>query len=378
MHLMNFTHKGYPARRAGRVSCKEACPIVVSLPALGSRHDGHGCGRLDCVSGRCDHPQGSVDAKEGVLRGEHLLLGDSVGALHGSACAMFVAVPHAISGTVEWRSQPIPSLDSPEGWELIKGEFLSATYSDMLNDDERNEKYESTIRTVLDHAKKNGIVNVVDIGSGTGLLALLSVRHGAQQVYAFEVVPSMAAICKVVVDANDATDKVNIIQAHSTSITPEWRANVLVTEIFDSELLGEGILPTLRHGIAHLLHDRFTIIPGRARVIAQVTTRTERKHTFSLRCSIPNPRLTICTSFLFLQAVECYHLRDWCKLERLHIACCGCQACPSIPLRVDGLGKSLNRLSDPFEALQFDFRDPPPEGTHRKVQGRRIFIFECL
>lgn len=31
------------------------------------------------------------------------------------------------------------------------------------------------------------------------------------------------------------------------------RADVIVTEIFDSELLGEGILPTMQHAVKHLL-----------------------------------------------------------------------------------------------------------------------------
>jgi len=33
------------------------------------------------------------------------------------------------------------------------------------------------------------------------------------------------------------------------------RAAVVVTEIFDSELLGEGVLPTMRHATAHLLQQ---------------------------------------------------------------------------------------------------------------------------
>ena len=31
------------------------------------------------------------------------------------------------------------------------------------------------------------------------------------------------------------------------------KADVIVTEIFDSELIGEGILPTVRHAVKHLL-----------------------------------------------------------------------------------------------------------------------------
>ena len=33
----------------------------------------------------------------------------------------------------------------------------------------------------------------------------------------------------------------------------EEKANVLITEIFDTELIGEGVLPTLRHAHRELL-----------------------------------------------------------------------------------------------------------------------------
>lgn len=34
------------------------------------------------------------------------------------------------------------------------------------------------------------------------------------------------------------------------------KASLIVTEIFDSELLGEGVLPTMRHAAAALLQAR--------------------------------------------------------------------------------------------------------------------------
>ena len=40
--------------------------------------------------------------------------------------------------------------------------------------------------------------------------------------------------------------------SHSSSMMP-CKADVIVTEIFDSELIGEGILPTMRHAAKHLL-----------------------------------------------------------------------------------------------------------------------------
>lgn len=40
--------------------------------------------------------------------------------------------------------------------------------------------------------------------------------------------------------------------SHSSNMMP-CKADVIVTEIFDSELIGEGILPTMRHAVKHLL-----------------------------------------------------------------------------------------------------------------------------
>ena len=40
--------------------------------------------------------------------------------------------------------------------------------------------------------------------------------------------------------------------ASSSNMMP-CKADVIVTEIFDSELIGEGILPTMRHAVKHLL-----------------------------------------------------------------------------------------------------------------------------
>ena len=40
---------------------------------------------------------------------------------------------------------------------------------------------------------------------------------------------------------------------------------MVVTEIFDSELLGEGVLPTLRHAAANLLEARASGCVGRCR-----------------------------------------------------------------------------------------------------------------
>ena len=52
----------------------------------------------------------------------------------------------------------------------------------------------------------------------------------------------------------------------------ERRANILVTEVFDTELIGEGAISTYNHAATHLLTSDRLVVPGVARVWAQVVT----------------------------------------------------------------------------------------------------------
>ena len=50
------------------------------------------------------------------------------------------------------------------------------------------------------------------------------------------------------------------------------RANILVTEVFDTELIGEGAISTYNHAARELLTEDRLVVPGVARVWAQVVT----------------------------------------------------------------------------------------------------------
>jgi hypothetical protein len=58
-------------------------------------------------------------------------------------------------------------------------------------------------------------------------------------------------------------------------------ADILVTEIFDSVLLGEGMLPTLRHARQHLLTPGAVIVPHSGSGLgAGVLAKTKRIYSF--------------------------------------------------------------------------------------------------
>lgn len=142
---------------------------------------------------------------------------------------------------------------------------------EMLHDEERAELYDRAIRQVV--APDTDRL-VLDIGTGSGLLAMMAARAGARQVVACEGQPSVAETTVEVVRAAGYDDAVTVVPKMSTRMrVPEdlpRRADLLVTETVDCGLLGEGILDTIAHAREHLLTEDAIIMPSRGRVFAQL------------------------------------------------------------------------------------------------------------
>ncbi|XP_051548922.1 protein arginine N-methyltransferase 7-like isoform X2 [Myxocyprinus asiaticus] len=105
---------------------------------------------------------------------------------------------------------------------------------------------------------------------------MMAVTAGADYCYAIEVFKPMAQAAACIVQRNGFSDKIKIINKHSTEVTVEpdgdmqERANVLVTELFDTELIGEGALPSYEHAHMHLVQAGCEAVPHRAKVYAQL------------------------------------------------------------------------------------------------------------
>lgn len=72
----------------------------------------------------------------------------------------------------------------------------------------------------------------------------------------------MAKCAKRVISDNSFTDKIKLIPKRSTELKVgsgedmASRANILVTEVFDTELIGEGAIGTYNHAHDYLLSVR--------------------------------------------------------------------------------------------------------------------------
>jgi len=135
----------------------------------------------------------------------------------------------------------------------------------MMDDKRRNDAYEAAIRRIV--AGKW----VLDIGTGSGLLAMMAARAGAAHVTTCEAVGIIAERAKGIIAKNGLADRITVIGKPSSELLlgrdlPR-RAEVLVTEIFASGLISEGILPTIEHAHEHLLTPDATLIPCAASVM---------------------------------------------------------------------------------------------------------------
>ena len=107
--------------------------------------------------------------------------------------------------------------------------------------------------------------HVLDIGTGTGLLAMMAARAGAKTVTTCEATPVIAERAHDIIALNGFAGRINVIAKHSTAIAVgrelEQRAEVLITETFASDLLSEGVLATIEHAHRELLAPDASVIP---------------------------------------------------------------------------------------------------------------------
>ncbi|XP_019311015.1 protein arginine N-methyltransferase 7 isoform X3 [Panthera pardus] len=213
---------------------------------------------------------------------------------------VFCGRANPTTGSVEW-------LEEDEHYDYHQ-EIARSSYADMLHDKDRNIKYYQGIRAAVNRVKDRGQkALVLDIGTGTGLLSMMAVTAGADYCYAIEVFKPMADAAVKIVEKNGFSDKIKIINKHSTEVTmgPDGdmpcRANILITELFDTELIGEGALPSYEHAHRHLVQENCEAVPHRATVYAQLV---ESRRMWSWNKLFPIPVHTSCGEQVIVPPLE--------------------------------------------------------------------------
>ncbi|KAJ7521637.1 hypothetical protein O6H91_19G062300 [Diphasiastrum complanatum] len=284
-----------------------------------------------------------------------------------------------LSGQSEWVV--VTDDHEEESSSLLggSGDFTSSSglhytsYLDMLNDQPRNEAFDRAIRKAV-----LGAHHVLDIGAGTGLLSMMALRamHDVDQkkksfgsqlvdsaipcccqrdgfVTSCESYLPMIKLARAVLRANGMKAGVQLLHKRSdelhVGVDMCCQADVLVSEILDSELLGEGLIPTLTHAHKYLLKPNARTVPYRAIFYGQIV-----ESYFLWQCHD-------------LNGVEST-IDDMLHLAPLYSKQIVLSRCSQYPLHVDPLTSTLRLLSEPFEVFTFEFWKTPETWNEYKHQ----------
>ncbi|KAL8539771.1 hypothetical protein ACS0TY_001394 [Phlomoides rotata] len=274
---------------------------------------------------------------------------------------MFQLKTDPLTGKSEWIVIEEEEEGGNEKQTTPKALLATTSYLDMLNDTRRNTAYRLAIdKTVTKPC------HVLDIGGGTGLLSMMAAR--AMGLYdskwsstsnglvtACESYLPMVKLMKKVLRANSMDGRICVINKRSDELEVGLdipsRANVLVSEILDSELLGEGLIPTLQHAHDKLLVENPQTVPYRATTYGQL--------------------------------VECTYLRELHDLvhreaeasDGIHLSPSGMTGLLGIKqqqfaLHCDAIKDEIKLLSEPFKVFDFDFWRRPESSREIELQVR--------
>lgn len=151
-------------------------------------------------------------------------------------------------------------------WERIATAILSESvpyfHLAMLKDTARNAAYRAAIERLAPGRR------VLDIDTGSGLLAMMAARAGATHIYACEETPMLAGSARAVIEANGLSDRITVFDRRSTDLDRDrdldGGVNLVISELFAHNLLGEGVLESLDHARTALALPDADFVPESA------------------------------------------------------------------------------------------------------------------
>lgn len=152
------------------------------------------------------------------------------------------------------------------GVDWLLTQLVPLWHVPMMNERERNQAFYDGLASVVTPEKV-----VFEIGTGSGLLAMMAASLGASKVVTCEAVGLIAGTAIRIIERNRLQDRITVLSKPSHAVQPgtdlAGKADILVHEIFSSELLGEHVLPAVEDAKARLLKPGGEILPRAASIM---------------------------------------------------------------------------------------------------------------
>jgi len=205
----------------------------------------------------------------------------------------------------------------------------------MLNDRVRTSRFLTGIAEVV----RPGDI-VVDIGTGTGVLAIAAARAGARHVYAIEA-SAIGQVAEAIFRANGLEDRITLLRGWSTQIDLPERADVLVSEIIGNEPLGENVLEVTRDARKRLLKPEARLVPSKVEILG-------------LPVTIPQAEFANRTRALTAETLQ--NWRSWYGINFDPLAETDQDSPPSFLIKPQN-AKDWETLSEPIMMAEVDLRE---------------------
>lgn len=134
-------------------------------------------------------------------------------------------------------------------WSMTEGVF------NCLTDTKRTVAFEKAIKNIV---KKDDIV--VDMGTGSGVLAMLAVDAGASKVYAVENDKKNIANLSKTFSENNCSSKIEIIEGDVTKIDLPQVVDVIMGEMIATGLIEELQIPAMNNILRYTKEDTKVVL----------------------------------------------------------------------------------------------------------------------
>jgi protein arginine N-methyltransferase 7 len=199
-------------------------------------------------------------------------------------------------------------------------------YASLVRDTERHQLYEGALRRAIRPGCR-----VLDIGSGTGLFALMAARAGAAEVITCESNPVVAETVAKIVARNGFSDRIRVVakQSFDLKIGSDFTEgpDLILWDNLSRTLIGAGALATVEHAVRHFARPDTQVVPARGSIRVALA---EHLHSYAEMDAIEGFDLS---AFKTL-AYPCYRIHD----EKESLRLCG----------------------DPIDLFRFDFESGGP------------------
>jgi ubiquinone/menaquinone biosynthesis C-methylase UbiE len=131
----------------------------------------------------------------------------------------------------------------------------------MVSDRPRTNAFAAAINEVV----QSGDV-VLDVGTGTGILAMFAAKAGAQQVYAVDVT-DIAEVASELVKINGLSDQIQVIRGRASDLQLDQTVDLIISEWLGNAAFGEGMLPAVLDARDRYLKPNGRMLPAKVRVM---------------------------------------------------------------------------------------------------------------